>query len=142
MKQNKVLIYGIIALAIGVVGYFSLRFAKRFVTKKNEASTIPDANTSNVPLTVTLDTTGRTLSNGDASIIAQNLFDAMEGWGTNEEALIANLNKCKTKGDLNLIIQTFGMRQGQGLIEWIYDDLGGSSLAEAKAIFDKLNVPF
>lgn len=101
-----------------------------------------------------------TITNGQATIIAQNLLSAMDRWGTDEEAIIDNISMAKTKDDLLLITQKFGVKpyDGMGLADtflsrniaavmknlsgWIRAELSGSDLRKVKAMYDNLGVPF
>lgn len=157
VKNPKLVIYGSIAVIAGITLFIIVRkIRNRQKAKWTSASTqsrlegeLTDLNTENT-----------TITKGDAIIIAQNLFNAMDRWGTDEDAIIDNLSRLKTKGDLNLVIQTFGIKpyDGTGLADtflsraiagvmknlngWLRQELGGSGLREVKAIYDKLGVPF
>ncbi len=96
-----------------------------------------------------------TLSPGQALTIANNLLEAMDRYGTKEGAIIDNLNRCKTRKDLLLVIEKFGTHpyilvgsffgfgKEKDLVGWLKADLTKSELFAVKTqIFDKLNVPF
>jgi len=107
-----------------------------------------------------LNTNSATLSDGQATIIAQNLLNAMDRWGTDEQSIIDNVNKAQNATDLYLIMQKFGVKpyDGTGLADtffskqlaavmknlqgWLRSELGSRALNQVKDVFDKYNVPF
>jgi hypothetical protein len=107
-----------------------------------------------------IDTSNSTLTEGNAIVIAQNLFNAMNRYGTDDSAIIDNLNQCQASGDLNLVIQKFGVKPYDGfglatgwfetnviavmknLNGWLRAELSGSSLQKVKDIYESLGVPF
>ena len=107
-----------------------------------------------------LPTRNATISEGQATIIAQNLLNAMDRWGTDEQAIIDNLSKAQNANDLYLIMQKFGVKPYDGmglsdtflsnqigavmknLVGWLRSELSGKALSEVKDIFSKHNVPF
>jgi hypothetical protein len=105
-----------------------------------------------------LNTNGAALTKGEAITIAQNLLNAMDRWGTDEQAILDNLSRCKTASDLNLVIQSFGIkpksstgladtwveRNVEGVMKnlngWLRDELSGADLMAVKKIYDNLGV--
>ncbi len=157
VKNPKRVVYATIGIAAGIAVFLVVRgIVRRNKGKWNSGSTA-DRLTDDLSK---LNTAGTTISKGDAITIAQNLLNAMDRWGTDEEAIIDNLNRCKTKGDLNLVIQTFGIkpksstgladtwieRNIEGVMKnlngWLRDELSGYYLREVKKIYDNLGVAF
>lgn len=157
VKNPKVVIYGTTAVIVGIVAYIIIRKIKQRSDATWNAGSTMDRMENDLSK---LNTNNTTISKGDAIIISQNLLNAMDQWGTDSAAIIDNLNRCKTKGDLNLVIQTFGVKpyDGVGLTDtflsrlvyrlmknlngWLRAELSGSDLREVQAIFDRLGVPF
>lgn len=157
VKKPQMVIYGSIAVVSAIAIFIVIRKIRQAQNAKWTSATtqarLEDQLTN-------LNTSDTTISKGDAITISQNLLGAMDRWGTDEDAIIDNLNRCKTKGDLNLVIQTFGIKpyDGTGLADtflsrqiagvmknltgWLRSELSGSTLREVKSIFEKLNVPF
>ncbi len=87
-----------------------------------------------------------TISPTEAVLITQNLFNAMNRTGTDEQSIIRNLEQLKTKDDLLLIIKKFGIKpyNGSGLTVteirkklWSRDlNLSGWIAAELSGGFD------
>lgn len=157
VKNPKLVIYGTGAVLIGIIAFVIYRKIKnRQKSIYTAASTMAgmEEELSNVNLGQT------TLTNGDAIVIAQNLLNAMDQFGTDDTAIVENLSRAKTKSDLLLIIKTFGVKpyDGTGLSDtflsrlvyrlmknlngWLRAELSGASLTKVKAIYDNLGVPF
>ena len=95
----------------------------------------------------------------DAILISQQLYMAMDQWGTDEETIL-NLLADLNRDDLLLVIQTFGLKEYDGqqgvhdlatsyltgknlnLQGWLKAELGGKDLDQVKAFFEKNNIPF
>jgi hypothetical protein len=128
--KNPKVIYGSIAVVVVIIVFIILR--------KKSNNPIFDKKNNGL-------SSGLSLSQNEANLIAANLLTAMEGWGTDEEAIFYNLSKATTKEDLLLIIEAFGLKpkaKMKSLNEWLKDELSGSDLRDVKAIFDNLGVPF
>lgn len=157
VKKPKLVIYGTLAVVAGLIVFIIVRKIKQNADASYNAGSTKRRMEDELS---GLNTQGTTLSKGDAIIISQNLLNAMDQFGTDDAAVIDNLNRCKTKGDLNLVIQTFGVKpyDGVGLTDtflsrlvykqmknlngWLRSELSGGSLNEAQAIFDNVGVPF
>lgn len=55
---------------------------------------------------------------------ATDLFNAMDGVGTDEDTVFTIFNKMKTIEDVLQLISSFGVKSEQTLTQWISDDLG------------------
>lgn len=158
VKNPKPIVYGGAIILGGIVIFFAVRAIKNAIFGTGTTSAKTQKEMENE--LSNLSTRSATLSDGQATVIAQNLLNAMDRWGTDEQAIIDNLNKAQNASDLNLIVQKFGIKpyDGLGLADtwlsrqvaavmknlqgWLRQELSGNSLKEAKAIFDKYNVPF
>jgi hypothetical protein len=163
MKTKHIAILGVIALAAGTLASF-------FLSKKESKAQVTGAPSSpsspsifgiitkppkDTPVTPPVVITGTpALTSGQALTIANNLLDAMDRYGTDEQAIIDNFSRCKTKADLLLVIEKFGthkylmvgtifgLGKEKNLMEWLKADLNKSELAAVKSnVFDKFNVP-
>jgi hypothetical protein len=159
VKNPKMVMYGIGALLVGALVFVVVRKIKRFgagnyTISKNYDEMSEELNDISIPASET------TLTSGEATIISQNLFSAMNRFGTDEKAIIENLSKAQTKADLLLITQKFGVKpyDGLGLSDtfisnqvaavmknlsgWLRSELSGPDLKKVKEIYNNLNVPF
>ena len=101
-----------------------------------------------------------TISEGEAALITQNIFNAMNRVGTDEDAILRNLESLKTKDDLLLIIKKFGIKPFNGvsmtvsrirsaifsvdlnLNGWLSRKMSGKQKDQVIAIYEKLGVNF
>lgn len=101
-----------------------------------------------------------TITEGEATLITQNIFNAMNQWGTDEDTIIRNLESLQTKDDLLLIIKKFGIKpyNGTSMTEskirkwissrdlnmngWLQEELGGKDLQRVIEIYQTLGVQF
>ncbi len=103
-----------------------------------------------------VDTTQLTISQADAAIIAQKLFSAMDGMGTDENTIMHLLiDTPRTNDDLKLIVKTFGVKEygtygspmwGSGtpsdLTIWLTNELSGSKLQKLQNRFAQAGIVF
>jgi hypothetical protein len=151
IKHPRYVIYAAGAVVAGVVVYIIIRKIvgpkKYFTTQISSALSDVMVNSSNL-----------TISNGDAIIISQNLLQAMNRFGTDEQAIFDSLDRLQTQDDLLLVIKTFGIKLYDGfglavdwvsrnflstpknLQGWLRAELSGSDLKRVKAKFDELGV--
>jgi hypothetical protein len=157
VKHPKMVIYGTIGVLTGIVIFIIYKKIKQASDANYNAGSTKNRMEEELS---DLDTRDTTLTKGDAIIISQNLLNAMDQSGTDEQAIIDNLSRAKTKGDLNLIIQTFGVKpyDGLGLTDtflsrlvyklmknlngWLRAELSGYYLNKVKEIYDNLGVSF
>lgn len=153
--KTRLIIYGAGVAIVGTAIFFGLRKWKR----NREAKKYGATEFADEILGIKINVNNTTLSKGDVIIIAQNLLNAMDRWGTDEDAIMDNLNRCKTKDDLLLVIQQFGMKMYDGAVladdpiarffatilnlqGWLRRELGRRDTERVKAIYDRLGVPF
>jgi len=158
IKNPKILIFGTGIAIAGIIVFFVIRKIRH----KNAGQYSSGRNyeeMSDQLANLGIRNSNVTLSDDEATIIAQNLLNAMNRWGTDDDAIIDNISKAKTKDDLLLITQKFGILpyDGMGLSDtflsnkigavmknlggWIRAELSGSNLKTVKAIYDKFGVP-
>ena len=96
------------------------------------------------------------ISDSEAQIIAQGLYTAMEGSGTDENAIV-RMFEGRTSDDIKLIVQKFGIRPygtfgaplfswmetaQLDLMGWLKKELSGSKLKAVQQIFASAGIPF
>jgi len=152
-KGRAILIGGTALLIVGVIGFTLYKWKKNRDARKYTAL---DANKELDSLSVSAK--NLSITEGQAILISQNLLGAMNQVGTDEQAIIDNLNQLKTADDLKLVIQKFGTKlygggvlaegiisrltgQMRNLNGWLREELSGKYLTKAKEIFDRLGMP-
>lgn len=59
--------------------------------------------------------------------LANKIYNAMKGAGTDEDAIESVINMIKNQSDWNQVIKDFGIKDGNNLITWMRDDITESS---------------
>jgi hypothetical protein len=155
-KNARLVVYSAIAIIAVIGGVIVYKKVKNLFGGGNSY----DANSMNDQLSnLDINSGALTISPEDAIIIVNNLVVAMDWFGTDDQAVIDNIARCQTKDDLMLVIRTFGIKlySGLGLAQnwferlystpkdltgWIRAEMSGAHLAQVKAMFDNLGVPF
>ncbi len=87
-----------------------------------------------------------TFAKAEYNLMADSLFSAMDGWGTDEATIYAILSRLRTKADWFALINAFGTRKSswgsfKGTLPlWISDELGGSDKIRVNNLLGKFNV--
>ena len=124
-----------------------------FIVKK-----VKSAMVTNKLNDLEVDNNAATISNDQAILIAENLLNAMDRIGTDEQSIIDNLTGLNYD-DLILIIKAFGTKPyyiyglaystlskavatDYSLIGWLRAELKGDKLDQVKEIFESNGIPF
>jgi hypothetical protein len=155
-KNARLIVYGAIIVIGGITLFIIGKKIKNLFTggggytQKNLQEDINNLDISSEDVTITEE---------DATLIASNLLIAMDRFGTDERAILDAMDQIRTRGDLLLVIRTFGVKLYSGidlpknaldrlwstakdLSGWLRAELSGSALAQVKEKFDSLGVPF
>lgn len=153
-KGRAIIIGGFSLIIVGAVAYSIYKWRKNANDRKY---TVGDADSELNKVNVNGAKT--TISSGEAVLISQNLLGAMNRMGTDDDAILDNLNQCKNGDDLKLVMKTFGTKlyTGTGLADtwasrqiatmknlngWLRSELSGKTLAEVDQIYRSYGVPF
>lgn len=125
-KPNIYIIIAIlvVAIVVGVIIY------KNYMT-------IKDTKTSNDlvdKVNKEIIASDVTLTKAQLMGIVEKLYVAMDGWGTDTDAVYSAFEMAATRSDILSIIGTFGVKDGETLNEWIQGDLSGSEIAHLNSI--------
>lgn len=83
-----------------------------------------------------------TLTPADAELYAQRLYTAMKGMGTDEDAIYSVFLNLKTKGDVLYLIQVFGVKDHETLVQWITSELNSKERAKLNSILANKNIDY
>lgn len=104
-KQTK---KAIVAVSIiGIIGYVAYKF---WMVKKVGSSYVPPSPYVPPTPTPTPTPTGNDLSLSDISLINQDIFNAMDGYGTDEQGILDSFSKLKTNNDFDRLTSSFGVK--------------------------------
>lgn len=65
---------------------------------------------------------------------ADQLYAAMDGWGTDEESIYNVMYKIKNDVDYMKLVEAFGVRDSESLSEWISGDCNTKEINEINSI--------
>jgi len=128
---NKII--KIIVIIIAIV--FGVRYIRKFIKKRKNQAALneldKDINVSK--LTYQLSYYG---------IWAKDLFNAMDGMGTNEQVIYDVFKKMQTKDDVLQLITAFGVEDEETLTQWIVSELGDSERATLNRLLTDKNINY
>jgi uncharacterized protein YpmB len=131
----KWIIIAILVIVASLVVYLIYRSVTKVEDVASSNEVIERANQE-------MDVNQLTLTTQQLHTICEKLYDAMSGFATDEDAIYDAISMCETRSDLMAVIATFGVKDGQTLAEWLYDDLDGSELAHLNAIISSKNINY
>lgn len=65
-----------------------------------------------------------TLDKSGASSVADQIYDAIKGMGTDEDSIKSALSQCQNMHDVKMVINSFKRNTGENLFSWLKGDLG------------------
>lgn len=140
MKKNKALVTVLAVVGIGAAAYFL--FLKKKGERNGGGGNGGGGNRGG----------GGGQVNQDFLPMANAIFDAMDGYGTNEETIETELKKLRSKSDWNALVNAFGTRtisSGKwnfqddftgNLPECLNDELDSSEIQSVNQILNKIGV--
>ena len=136
-KNPMLLIMWILILIVASFGIYKLiRF---IIDKISEYNATSGFNVQKENLTFSI---------SEYNSMANQLFNAMDGAGTNEDIIFSVFNKIQTKDDYNQLIKSFGVRSSTSwtssfsgdLLAWLSDELSSSDVKKLNNILSKIGV--
>lgn len=141
------------SIIVGLVILISLLTYFLIKKRKNEINSDPNKIDD-----IKINSSDLSINDNQANIICQNLLEAMDKRGTDEETIISNLTGLN-QADLMLIVKKFGLKYYNGerlargwlseklsrqlnLISWFKAELSGEDLETVKTIFTTNNIAF
>lgn len=85
---------------------------------------------------------GLTYKESEYKQFADRLFNAMDGVGTNEQAIYDVFGKMKTKADVLKLIAVYGVKDDETLSQWLYGDLSTSEIATVNNILSTQQIDY
>lgn len=73
---------------------------------------------------------------------AEKLYKAMKGMGTDENAIYEVFKAMNSRSDVQQLIKTFGVKDGESLSEWLYDDLDSGDIEHINAILASKSINY
>lgn len=111
-KARAWLIGGTFAVGVGILTFALIR---KWVKARKEANSATQATNDYVEQVKqeakTDPTKAQTLTDTEAELISQSMYNAMEGFGTDETTILKEFAKMKSKGDWAAVLKQFGMKE-------------------------------
>jgi hypothetical protein len=141
-QQLKVLGWAVGTIGIGIIIYLTLKKFGIIGGKASDAQSAVDktlVNKSNL-----------SVAESDLLYKTDQLYEAMDQFGTDEDTIMSVFNSLKTLDDFNYILKAFGVKKyfltGHGaflgddlnLIGWLQAELSDDYMTQVKTIINKL----
>ena len=139
MNKDLLLKYGMIAIVV-LIMFFVVwnRFGKSKQETEDANKQRDIANEVNNAIT----TSNVTLSQVQLNTLADKIYKAVKGSGTDEKSIYDAMRTLVTKDDVLALIKTFSVRDSMTLREWLYDDLNNSEISKINDIFLSKGISF
>ena len=125
-SYQKVLVkLGIILLVLFVIYKIyksTIDFYKDKLTEAEQQSAIEDVIATATTTDNSSNSSSDTISDTQANVIADSLYNAMEGWGTDFTAMTGQL-QCLNGASLKKVYDSFGYRDDMNLFSWFNAEL-------------------
>ena len=141
LANNKAKIYigiaiAIVVIAIVIVIAVKFKDIKNLIVDKNaNQKLIDEANT-------TIKVEDISFTQDQFHTFAGKLYKAMKGLGTDEDAIYEVFKAMNTRSDVQQLIKTFGVKDGEPLSEWLYDDLSTENIEHINAILASKSINY
>ncbi len=89
-----------------------------------------------------IDTNKITLTQSQINTLASKIYTAMDGAGTDEEAIYDAFSTLSSYSDLQQLNKTFGVKEHMTLREWLRDDLSTSDINHINEILASKNINY
>ena len=78
-----------------------------------------------------------TYTDAEYQEMANRVYKAVKGLGSDEKAIETVFGKLRTDDDLSKLIASFGVRDKMTMPEWLYDDLNNSEIGKLNDILKR-----
>ena len=139
MNKDLLLKYGMIAIVVLIIFFVVWnRFGKSKQDTEDANKERDIANEVNNAIT----TSNVTLSQVQLNTLADKIYKAVKGPGTDEKSVYDAMRTLQTKDDVLALIKTFSVRDSMTLREWLYDDLNNSEIQKINDILVSKDISF
>lgn len=130
----------ITACIVGIIVFIFLwkkfkKYSGLVVDQVKEQELIDEANK-------TIEVSDLSYPQDQYTVYAEKLVAAMEGWGTDEDAIYDVYKAMNTRSDIKQLEKTFGMQDGESLQEWLYGDLNNSEITHLNSIISSKGIDY
>jgi len=139
MNKDLLLKYSMIAIVVLIIFFVVWnRFGKSKQETEDANKERDIANEVNNAIT----TSNVTLTQVQLNTLADKIYNAVKGAGTDEKSIYDAMRTLQTKDDVLALIKTFSVRDSMTLREWLYDDLNNSEVSKINDILLSKGISF
>lgn len=131
MNKDLLLKYGMIAIVVLIIFFVVWN---RFGKSKQETEDANKERDIYKEVNNAIATSNVTLSQVQLNTLADKIYKAVKGIGTDEKSIYDAMRTLNTKDDVLALIKTFGVRDSMTLREWLYDDLNNREIQRVNEI--------
>ncbi len=139
MDKNLLLKYGIIAVVVLII--FFVVWNKLSISKSDAANANKEKDIMR-EVNNEINQSNITLTQVQLNTLADKIYKAVKGIGTDEKSIYDAMRTLQTKDDVLALIKTFSVRDSMTLREWLYDDLNNSEISKINDIFLSKGISF
>lgn len=141
VTPGKLITWAIIVLIVIIIIWIIYRKIQKAVQSGKDKQLVSEADNAII-------SNALTYPQADYKSMADKLFVAMDGAGTDEDAIKEVIAKLRTKSDWYALVKAFGVRKSTSmfssfsgnLIQWLADELSGSDRKEVNDMLVKFDV--
>ena len=141
ITPSKLITWAIILLIVIIIIWFVYRKIQKVIEASKDRQLVNEADNAIV-------SNALTYTQADYKAMADKLYVAMDGAGTDEDAIKEVIAKLRTKSDFYALVKAFGVRKSSSwassfvgnLIQWLADELSGDDRKEVNDMLAKFNV--
>lgn len=145
LLENKWVKYGITAGIVAVASLLVYLVAKRVIKEVVAHDPSKDLGKE---LGKEINTSKLSYTSSQYQTMADSLYRAMDGAGTNWDTVVRVIKQVKNSDDWKQLVKVFGVKKSTSmwssfsgnLVEWLEDELDGSEMTEISAILSKATV--
>lgn len=141
INLSKVITWAIILLIVTIIIWLVYLKIKKEIEASRNRQLVKESDSAII-------SNALTYTQADYKAMADKLFIAMDGAGTDEDAIKEVIAKLRTKSDFYALVKAFGVRKSTSwwsnfsgnLIQWLANELGGNDRKEVNDMLAKFNV--
>lgn len=89
-----------------------------------------------------MNTESVSISDAQLKMMSDKLYTAMSGVGTDEDAIYEVFGTLSTRSEVIALIKSFGVRDGENLIQWLTSELNASERTKLNKILSDNNINY
>lgn len=139
MNKDLLLKYGMITVVVLII--FFVVWNKLSISKSDAANANKEKDIMR-EVNNEINQSNITLTQVQLNTLADKIYKAVKGAGTDEKSIYDAMRTLQTKDDVLALIKTFSVRDSMTLREWLYDDLNNSEISKINDILLSKGISF